>query len=185
MNVALNAGGGTANLIVNSDNPTFGSLGSDSISTANVTLGTGTNPVTLTLTGANAARFVGNITTAGSMPLNIVKSGAAAQSLIGAGNAASVALNGGVLELSAAALGNATVNLTGGTLQMIANGLTLQAWDSDPGASGAYGGTLDTFAGVQAHYAALNAPAFITNTANDGNTVISYDPTGDANTRPI
>lgn len=182
LNVALNANGGTANLEIKGNAVTLGSLGSDGISNANVTLGTGSGAVTLTFNGAGSGRFVGNLATAGATPLTVVKGGTGSQSIIAplgstaTSNISAVTVNSGTMELSPSAIGTAPITLSGGTLQMIQNGLTLQAWDRDPNATGAYGSTLDTFASLQAHYASLAAPAFTGNTAADGNTVISYNP---------
>ncbi len=183
LNVALNAGGATANLEIKSNSVTLGSLGSDAVSNANVTLGVG-GPVNLTFTGSGSGRFVGNLTTSGATPLTIVKNGAGAQSLLSAlgstvtSTTSAVTINSGILEFTPATLGNASITLGGGTLQMINSGLTLQAFDADPGPTGAYGTTLNTLDGVLSHYAALGAPAFVTNTAANGNLTINYNPGG-------
>lgn len=183
-NVALNAKGTTANLQINSNTVTLGSLGSDAISTANVLLGTGSGPVTLNFTGSGSGRYFGNLATSAATPLTVVKNGAGSQSIIAplgstaTSALAAVTVNAGTMELSPAALGSAPITLAGGTLQMIDSGLSLKIWDADPNATGAYGATLNTFAGVQSHYAGLLMPAFIGNTAADGNMTISYNPSG-------
>ncbi len=185
LNVAINANGGTANLNVNSNTVNIASLASDSISTANVTLGTGSGPVALNFSGTGSGRFVGNLATNGATALNVVKTGAGTQSLLAplgstaVTNVTGVTVSGGTMELSPAVLGANAVTLSGGTLQMIDYGLSLKVYESDPGASGAYGDTLNTLAGVQSHYAGLPAPALVTNTAANGNAGLNYNP-GDA-----
>ena len=69
-------------------------------------------------------------------------------------------------------------------MQFIQKGLGLSIYDSDPNVTGAYGG-LNTLAQVKSHYAPLVA-TILTNTANDGNTVINYiDPVGGQDGSPF
>jgi fibronectin-binding autotransporter adhesin len=169
-----------ATLDVDSNTMSVQSLATEGTGTSVITPGT-TGSAVITINGSDSARFAGSLNEVGGSTLAVVRSGTGVQTFLGNNNfTGGVTINGGTLEfVGTPSIDGNEINLNGGVLRLTEGGLRLRIYDSDPNATGAYNGILNTIQGVNSHYAGLGNPATSVLTTANGNTVISYNPDGD------